>query len=61
MALACSKVVTTGPVVTRDSMVANEDVLVHAINEIGSRVGVDTNYHHLKALYDMMKIPIDGA
>ena len=46
---------------TRNALVENEDILAIGINYMGSRVGVDVNYNHLKSLYDHMSIPIDGA
>lgn len=45
---------------TRDSLCKNERALIHAINNLGSRVGVDVVHLHLASLYEFMKIPIDG-
>lgn len=56
-----SKVIVGGNIITRDALTQNEAVLKEAINHLGSRVGVDVNYLHLKSLYDFMKVPIDGA
>lgn len=48
-----------GKVVSRDGLCQNERILIHAINHIGSRVGVDVVYLHLVALYEFMGVPID--
>ena len=54
-----SQVTVVGKVVTRDGLCQNERILIHAINHIGSRVGVDVVYLHLTALYEFMGVPID--
>ena len=54
-----SQVTVVGEVVSRDGLCQNERILIHAINHIGSRVGVDVVYLHLVALYEFMGVPID--
>ena len=54
-----SQVTVVGKVVSRDGLCQNERILIHAINHIGSRVGVDVVYLHLVALYEFMGVPID--
>lgn len=54
-----SQVTVVGKVVSREGLCQNERILIHAINHIGSRVGVDVVYLHLLALYEFMDVPID--
>ena len=51
----------SGTTVTREALVNNKDVLVHAINIVGSRVSVDVLSLHIRALYDLMKLEVPST
>ena len=50
----------TGVGTTRESITTNELVLAPTLKHLGVRPGVQTCMLHIKALYDLMEIPIPG-
>ena len=46
--------------ISRGTIDYNEGLLTVVIDQVGSRVGVDTLYFHIEALYKIMKLPADS-
>ena len=46
--------------ISRGTIEHNEGLLTVVIDQVGSRVGVDTLYFHIEALYKIMKLPADS-
>ena len=55
-----SQVVATGTKITRATLDTNATLTRMAIEELGTRVSVDTCAFHVAALYDWMKITVPG-
>ena len=46
--------------ISRGTIEHNEGLLAVVIQHVGSRVGVDTLYFHVEALYKIMNLPADS-
>ncbi|CAE7537076.1 unnamed protein product [Symbiodinium pilosum] len=51
----------TGPNINRDVLVQNELVLTPALQQLGMRPSVQTAMVHVKSLYDLMGLDVNGA
>ena len=58
--LLTSEVQVSGTGTTRENIVSNELVMAPALQHLGVRPSVQTCMLHIKALYDLMSIPISG-
>ena len=49
-----------GSRVTREALVENEKVLAITMEHVGTRVGVDTLALHVRSLYELMGVLVNG-